>query len=157
MDKRIVNKNILSVFVFSIFVFLALGSDEGGDTNDTKKVYQQATSPKLDYKADTSQIRSELQAKGYNVIKVDFGKNNHDTYYVVVYIDTKGNYDKEAFAIHRIMFDNAIADLYYAMISDYELQTAWSFMASRQTLSDFYSGKISEQEYIHLVKSEEIL
>jgi len=110
-----------------------------------------------DYKADTSQIRAELQAKGYNVIKVDFGKNSNGAYCMTVYIDTKGNYDKEAYDMHRIMFDNANADFYFAMISDYELQTAWSFRARRKTLSDYFSGKISEQEYIHQVKTEKIL
>ena len=59
--------------------------------------------------------------------------------------------------MHRTMYDNAIADLYFAMIVDYDLQTAWSFRASRKTLSDYFSGKISEQEYIHQVKAERIM
>ena len=111
----------------------------------------------LDYKADTSQIRAKLQSRGYNVHKVGFEKNKNDKYCVSVYIDTKGNYDKESLVMHRIMFNNAIADYYFAMIVDYELQASWSFRASRQTLSDYFSGKIREQEYIHQVKTEKIM
>ena len=123
----------------------------------TNNTYQQVRKSKLVYKANTSQIRAELQAKGYKVIKVGFEKNQNGAYCMTVYIETKGNYDKEAFDMHRIMFDNAYADFYFSMISDYELQTAWSFRARRKTLSDYFSGKISEQEYIHQVKTEKIL
>jgi hypothetical protein len=153
VDRKIVIKNLLSVLVFSIFVLLALGSNDGEDKNtNTEKVYQQAPKPRLDYKADTSQIRAELQDKGYNVITVDFGEDQGGMYYISTAIDTKGNYDKETLDIHRIMFDNAIADFYYAQIVDYEFQASWMFRARRQTLEDYFSGKISEPEYIHQVK-----
>jgi len=108
-------------------------------------------------RANKAQIRTALQAMAYRVHKVDFKKDKRGKYCVSVYIDTKGNYDKESLVMHRIMFNNAIADYYFAMIVDYELQASWSFRASRQTLSDYFSGKISEQEYIHQVKTEKIL
>jgi hypothetical protein len=108
-------------------------------------------------RANKSQIRTALQAMAYRVHKVDFKKDKLGKYCVSVYIDTKGDYDKESLAMHRIMFNNAIADYYFAMIVDYELKASWSFRASRQTLSDYFSGKISEQEYIHQIKTEKIM
>ncbi len=38
MDRKIVIKNLLSVLVFSIFVFLALGSDENEKTGNEQSI-----------------------------------------------------------------------------------------------------------------------
>jgi hypothetical protein len=114
--------------------------------------HQQAPKARLVYKADTSKIRAELQAKGYDVLKVNFGKNDGGMYNVSAVINTNGNYDKETLAIYHAMFDNATADLYYAQIVDYEMLASWMFKVKRQTLADYFSGKISEQQYINSVQ-----
>jgi len=72
-------------------------------------------------------------------------------------IDTKGNYDKEVLDAYKIMHKNGIADYYLVGIADYEILSSWSFTATKKTLDDFFSGRITEDEYIKQVKSEKLI
>ena len=118
---------------------------------------QQIINPTFNYNADTSAIRSEISAQGYTVHNVDFTRNSNGFYVLQVMIDTKGNYGKEVLYAYKIMHKNGIADYYLVGIADYEILSSWSFTATKKTLDDFFSGRITEDEYIKQVKSEKLI
>jgi len=148
--------------VFFLFISLIVsGCTESNNNeieypNETPKP-QQKINPTFNYNADTSAIRSEISAQGYTVHKVDFARNSNGVYVLQVMIDTKGNYDKEVLDAYKIMHKNGVADYYLVGIADYEILSSSSFTATKKTLDDFFSGKITEDEYIRQVKSETLI
>jgi len=154
----------IGVIILLLLSLLAAGCAESTDytveTTPTpipqQNAYQE-TKHSLNYYADTSAIVAELSAQEYTVHTVDFAKNKNNFYVLVVMIDTKGNYDKEVLDSYKIMHKNGVADYYVVGIADYEIQSSWSFTTTKKTLDDFFSGRITEDEYIKEVKPEKIL
>lgn len=148
-----------AITLFVIVGLIILGSllPDSNNNSQSQQTEQKITTPSLSYTADTQKIKSELQNQGYTVQTVDFNKNSNGYYVLQVMIDTKGNYDKEVLDAYKSMYNNAVADYYLVGISDFEIQSAWSFTAKRKTLDDFFSGKISEDEYIKQVDSERLI
>ena len=164
--KRKIMVILISVLMIASVVMLA-GCVENSTTDPSMYVrnsepYFEPTQtkeaiPSLDYQSDTSAIRSELSLKGYTVYNVDFTKNNNGLYVLLAMIDTKGNYDKEVLDTYRIMHENGVADYYVVGIVDYEIQSSSSFTVTKNTLDDFFSGRITEDEYMKQVTSEKLI
>lgn len=160
-------RNWLMVSLIILSVFGVLGCVSNSTTDPSMYVrnsepYVEPTQtkeaiPSLNYQSDTSAIKSELSQKGYTVYNVDFTKNNNGFYVLLAMIDTKGNYDKEVLDTYRIMHENGVADYYVVGIVDYEIQSSSSFTATKNTLDDFFSGRITEDEYIRQVKTEKLI
>ncbi|MDA0525607.1 hypothetical protein [Methanococcoides alaskense] len=112
---------------------------------------------KLDYHADTAVIKSQLISDGYSVHSVEFVKNTNGYYVLSLMVETKGNYDKEVLDAYTVMYDHGVADYYLVGIADYELQSAWSFSSTRETLGGYFSGTITEEEYINRVDAQPIM
>ena len=55
------------------------------------------------------------------------------------------------------MYKNGVADYYVVGIADYEIQSSWSFTVTKNTLDNFFSGRITEDQYIKQVKSEKLI
>jgi len=159
---------VKTAILLLLLIFLVIGCVEDetptkGTTNQPSTTSyptitpHQETIPSLDYQSDTSAIRSELSLKGYAVHNVDFSKNKNGVYVLTAMIDTKGNYDKEVLDTYKIMHNNGVADYYVVGIADYEIQSSWSFTVTKNTLDNFFSGRITEDQYIKQVKSEKLI
>ena len=146
----------LAVIILVLAIAGCVEEDETPSPSATITPHQETT-PNINYHADTSVISIELSAQGYTVHNVDFTKNQNGFYVLQVMIDTKGNYDKEVLDAYKIMHKNGVADYYIVGIADYEILSSWSFTATKKTLDDFFSGRITEDEYIIQVKSEKLV
>lgn len=111
----------------------------------------------INYHADTSIIEYELSVQGYKVSKIDFTKHKNGFYFLSLMIVTKGNCNKEVLDTYKIMYKNGVADYYFIGIADYEKQSSWLFSVTKQTLDDFFSGRIAKDEYIKQVESKKLM
>jgi len=126
------------------------------DKNEKNNIDPKPKSPS-NYNANLPNIRTELTNKGYEIVQAEFSRNPNNKYVLAIAINTKGNYDKETLDMFRAGFNNAVADYYLVGISDYELNSVWSFTATRKTLDDYFSGRITESEYIRQVETERLI
>ena len=157
--KKTIWKRWYMIVLYCFIGLMIIGSLllDSNNNSQPQQTEQKVTTPSLNYNADTQKIKSELQNQEYTVQNVEFNKNSDGYYVLQVMIDTKGNYDKEVLDAYKSMYNNAVADYYLVEISDFEIQSAWYFTAKRKTLEDFFSGKISEDEYIKQVESERLI
>lgn len=152
------------LIVFLVFFVTGCVGNESSSAQNTnidkdtdKQVSNEVVNAKINYQADTSLIKSELEAKGYKVHNVDFTKNKNGYYVITAMIDTKGNYDTEILNSYKAMYKNGVADYYLVVITDYEINTATSYTVKKKTLDNYLSGKITDNEYIQQVDAEIIL
>jgi|SRR3989344_2392548 len=118
---------------------------------------QRGLTKKLNYYANEEIINSTLQDINYDVAGVDLIKNQNGFYVLSVAMDTKGNYDKEVLDAYKVMYENGVADYYQVAIVDYEMETSYSFVTTKKTLDDYFSGRIAEEEYLDQVEVKKLI
>ena len=99
MGDKILGKNLLSVLVFSIFVFLALGSTDGGNSNKSPNAWKSEDNSTMAYIMMEDFVKGRLKSPSSAKFPGVFdGRQNHvkylgnQKYRIVSYVDAQNSF-----------------------------------------------------------------